>query len=86
MLLEGVSSAGLTDEVVTLFHAGGLVKVAEGGGVDGEDIRVHLVPRSDIGAWCRKRRAEGLAVDFKIFAALQLAEGQVHPTGPKLWH
>ncbi len=73
MLLEGASSAGLTDEVVTLFHAVGLVKMTEGGGVHGEDIRIHLVPRSDVETWCRDRQAEGMGVDFKIFAALHLA-------------
>ncbi len=86
MLLEGTSSAGMTDEVVTLFQAGGLVKMAEGGGVHGEDIRIHLVHRSDVRTWCRDRQAEGMGVDFKIFAALHLAQEGSRASGPRLWH
>lgn len=73
-LLEGVSSAGLSDEGVVLFQATGLRKVAEGGGVGGESIQVHLVPRRESLDWCRARQAEGKAVDFKIFAAIHLTE------------
>jgi ADP-ribose pyrophosphatase len=71
---EGPSSAGLTDEFITLFYATGLVRMTDGGGVGGEEIRVHFVHRSDVPRWCRDRRAEGMQVDFKIFAALYLAK------------
>lgn len=74
VLGEGPSSAGLTDEFITLFHASGLVRMTDGGGVGGEEIRVHFVHRSDVPRWCRDRRAEGMQVDFKIFAALYLAK------------
>jgi len=73
VLGEGPSSAGLTDEFITLFHASGLLRMTDGGGVGSEEIRVHFVHRSDVPRWCRDRRAEGLQVDFKIFAALYLA-------------
>ncbi|HRQ89395.1 MAG TPA: NUDIX hydrolase, partial [Bacteroidia bacterium] len=78
MLMEGTSSAGLTDEMNTVFLATGLVKVAEGGGVAGESIRIHLVHRSDVVKWCRDRQAEGMRVDFKIFADLHLAKSIEH--------
>ncbi len=72
LLLEGTSSAGLTDELITLYCATGLVRMTEGGGVHREDIRVHYVALSDVANWCRDRREEGLHIDFKVFAALYL--------------
>lgn len=86
MLLEGTSSAGLTDEVATLFLARGLLKVGEGGGVDGENIRIHRVPERDVVSWCRDRQAEGKGVDFKIFAALYLARFAHPPRESRLWY
>lgn len=85
-LLEGTSSAGMTDEIVTIFYATGLTKMTEGGGVHGEDIRVHYVHQSDVGKWCRDRQAAGLRVDFKIFAALQLARAVSQSAEPRLWY
>lgn len=85
VLLEGTSSAGMTDELVTIFYATGLTKMTEGGGVHGEDIRVHYVHQSDILKWCRDRQARGARVDFKIFAALHLARAASQSTEPKLW-
>ncbi len=73
MLIESPSSAGLTDELITMFHATGLVKMTEGGGIGGEDIRVHHVHENDLLEWCRAQQTEGKQVDFKIFAALHLA-------------
>jgi ADP-ribose pyrophosphatase len=85
-LLEGTSSAGMTDELVTIFYATGLTKMTEGGGVHGEDIRVHYVHQSDVPKWCRDRQAEGLRVDFKVFAALHLARSVSQTTEPRLWY
>ncbi len=86
MLMEGPSSAGLTDEFVTIFYATGLTKVGQGGGVEGENIRLHYVPESDVLSFCQDRQAEGMMVDFKVFAALQLARAKSSSTTPKLWH
>ena len=85
-LLEGVSSAGLTDETVTLFYATGLTRVNDGGGVYGEDIKVHFVHQSDALKWCRDRQAEHKLVDFKIFAALQIAKSISGSTESRLWY
>jgi len=85
-LLEGTSSAGMTDELVTIFYATGLTKMTEGGGVHGEDIRVHYVHRSDVVKWCRDREAEGKRVDFKIFAALYLARSVSQGGEARLWY
>lgn len=64
------SSAGLTDEVTDLFLAEGLRKVAAGGGVDGEDIRTHVVPLADVDGWLRARVDAGALVDPKVYAGL----------------
>lgn len=76
LLMEGASSAGLTDECAALYLAEGLTKVSAGGGVAGENIRIHLVPVSEVYSWCRDRQGEGKAVDFKIFAGLWLANAK----------
>lgn len=64
------SSPGMVSESFSLFRARDLVKTGEGGGVDGEDIRVHRVPLAAlpdrIAAW----RAEGFAVDVKLLLLL----------------
>lgn len=85
-LMDGVSSAGLTDETSTIFYATGLTKMTDGGGVGGENIKVHFVHRSDVGKWCRDRQAEGKKVDFKIFAALQLANSASDSGEARLWY
>lgn len=68
------SSAGLTNELVHLFLATQLDRRHDGGGVAGEDITVHQVPRAALASWLRDREADGALVDSKIMAALWLAE------------
>lgn len=85
-LLEGCSSAGLTDELNTIFYATGLVRVTEGGGVGGESIRVHHVHENDLVKWCRERQDEGVGVDFKIFAALHLSKNVEISRSSRLWY
>ena len=86
VLTEGTSSAGMTDELVTIFYATGLTKVTDGGGVGGEDIKVHYVHQLDVPQWCADRQRQGVLVDFKIFAALYLARSLTQESGPKLWY
>ena len=86
VLTEGPSSAGLSDEIITLFYATGLTRMHDGGGVAGEDIRVHFVHRADVVRWCKDRQAEGLLVDFKIFAALQLSASSDQSSQSRLWY
>lgn len=86
MLFEGTSSAGMTDEMVSIFYATGLTKMTDGGGVHGENIKVHYVHQSDVMKWCRDRQAEGRRVDFKIFAALHLARAVSQSTESRLWY
>ena len=72
-LLRTPTSAGMTSEYLHLFEATGLSREHAGGGTGEEDITVHLVPLVDIRAWLAEREAEGMAIDFKILAALWLA-------------
>jgi ADP-ribose pyrophosphatase len=72
-LIATPTSAGMTSELTHLFRATGLVKKHDGGGVAGEDITVHLVPRVGLREWLRQKEADGCFVDFKIHAALWLA-------------
>lgn len=67
---EFASSPGMTSETFTLIRAHGLTRVGHGGGHEGEDITVHLVPRAEIGAFVAARRADGLAVDAKMLLLL----------------
>jgi ADP-ribose pyrophosphatase len=67
------SSAGLTSEVVTIFGARGVRKVAEGGGVDGENIVVHAPPVGEVAAWLVARSRAGVLVDPKVFMGLDFA-------------
>ncbi len=85
ILGEGPSSAGLTNEFNSIFYATGLTKMTDGGGVGGEEIKVHYVAMSDVAGWCERRQSEGKMVDFKIFAALYLAKHKEQNTEGRLW-
>ncbi|MEQ1567973.1 MAG: NUDIX hydrolase [Myxococcota bacterium] len=69
-LTAGPVSAGMTSEVLTFFRAHDLVQVGAGGGVDGEDIVVHTVPRAEVREWLAQRHAEGVMADPKVYAGL----------------
>lgn len=64
------SSPGMVSESFTLFRALDLEKVGDGGGVPGEDIRVHRVPLAGFADWITDRRAEGFAMDVKLLTLL----------------
>lgn len=72
-LAKSPTSAGLTAEFIHFFHATGLVREHQGGGVAGENIRVHCVPLAELREWLAARERQGLAIDHKIHAALALA-------------
>ena len=69
-LNRGPASAGLTSEVVTLIRADGLTRTSAGGGVPGEGITVHVIPRSRIIAWLAGKAAAGHLIDHKVHAGL----------------
>ncbi len=69
-LFTGPSSPGLTSEIVAFYLAGGLRKVAAGGGVDNENIIVHEVPLADIEAWLGAQMAAGKSIDPRVYTGL----------------
>ena len=73
-LLTCPSTPGMSDEIVSIFYAGDLERIGEGGGNEGEDIAVHLVPLESAGEWLAERIKEGIYVDPKIYAGLFWAE------------
>jgi ADP-ribose pyrophosphatase len=64
------SSAGMSDEIVTFVLATGLKRIGAGGGDDSEDIRVHVVPLTEIDGWLLEKQAQGTPLDPKIYAGL----------------
>ena len=51
------TSPGMSSEMFNLVRASGLTRVGPGGGVDGEDIRVHVVPIAGLaGVHCGQAR------------------------------
>ena len=64
------SSPGMLSEGFALVRAHGVSKVGEGGGDENEDIKVHLVSRTDIPNFIEQKRAEGLGVDAKLLLLL----------------
>jgi ADP-ribose pyrophosphatase len=67
------TSPGMTSEIVNLFRARGLRKVAAGGGVGGERIVVHEVPLPEVHDWLEARAREGAAISIKVYAGLHWA-------------
>jgi ADP-ribose pyrophosphatase len=63
---SGPSSPGITSEIVHIVRAHGLRRTGQGGGVGGEKIAVHVVPRREAVEWLRRKEAEGVLVDLKV--------------------
>lgn len=70
LLVRGPSSPGITSEIVSLYRAHGVRKIGKGGGVGGEEITVHLVPRGRLRAFLREKADEGVLTDLKLGLAL----------------
>lgn len=63
---EFFSSPGMVSESFTLVRATGLVKVGNGGGVDGENILAHRVALDQLPDFVAAKRGEGCVVDVKL--------------------
>ena len=70
MLGDFYSSPGMVAESFTLVRAIGLSRVGRGGGVDGEEIVTHLVPRGELASFVAAKRAEGIGIDVKLLLLL----------------
>ncbi len=71
-LMSGPTSAGLSNEVVTFFHATGLKRLHAGGGDEHERITVHEPLLDHIDDWLAEQSQAGLLIDPKIFAGIRL--------------
>lgn len=70
-LCHGPVAAGMTNEIGYFTQVLGLQRVSAGGGVEGEDITVHVVPVAGIEAWLAEQVAtRGVLVDPRIYIAL----------------
>jgi ADP-ribose pyrophosphatase len=67
---SGPPSAGISDEVITMFVARKLKKVGEAEGDGSEDITVHEVPVDKVAAFLKRKARDGCLVDLKIYAGL----------------
>jgi len=74
-LTSGPISAGLSDEIVTLFLAEELERVGTGGGDESESITIHEVPLTEVDSWLEGRSSEGVLVDPKVYAGLYFLRG-----------
>lgn len=74
VLCQGPVAAGMTDEIGYFTQVTGLQRVGTGGGVEGEDITVHVVPIDGIEPWLAAQEARGALVDPRIFVALYFAQ------------
>lgn len=70
---EGTPSAGLSDEIITLFHATGLKKTGSGEGDGSEQITLHEIPLADVADWLSQRVQQGCMVDLKVYSGLYFA-------------
>jgi ADP-ribose pyrophosphatase len=78
-VVEGPPSPGITDEVLTFVHARDAQRVAAGGGDATEDIQVHVVPMTDVHGWLDAQRAQGRAIDVKIYTGLYIVTRRKPP-------
>lgn len=73
MVAEGAASAGITDEIITIFRARGVTKTGKGGGDGSEEIEVHEVPVAEVAEWIERRKKQGREVDLKVYVGLYFA-------------
>jgi ADP-ribose pyrophosphatase len=69
-VFSGVPSAGLSNEVINVLLADGVEKVGDGGGVEHENITVHLVPVGSVRDWLKKRERKGAMASPNVLVAL----------------
>lgn len=69
----GLAAPGHSTENVHMCIATDLVRVTDGGGVDDEDITVHVVPLSDINNWLFGQSGGGVEIGLRVYAGLYFA-------------
>ena len=76
LLLSGPIAAGMTSEILYLIRAHGLERVSAGGGVEGEDITVHVVPLAGIGEWLARQGESGKWIEPRVYTGLWFAQNE----------
>jgi ADP-ribose pyrophosphatase len=66
------TSPGMSSESFHLLKATGLTRTGPGGGVDGEDIIVHVVALTALADFLVAQRARGLIIDCRLVVAMGL--------------
>lgn len=74
LLATCATSPGVTNEESNFFLATKLTKVGTGGGVQGEEIRVHEVALTDVRSWLAQREATGILVSMPVFVGVLFAQ------------
>ena len=69
-ILDGPVSSGCSSDLVTMYLARNVEKVAEGGGDEFESIFVHKVPLKGTDAWLASMKRKGRLIEPKIYAGL----------------
>lgn len=64
------SSPGMVSESFHLMRAHDLERVHDGGGVEGENITVHVVPLDTLEGFIADKRAQGCGMDVKLLLLL----------------
>lgn len=72
-VLTGPTAPGMSSEMLHLFRATRLVRVHAGGGVEGEDITVHVVPLDDVPRWLVGHAATGTLIEPRVYVGLWFA-------------
>lgn len=73
-LYSVATSPGLSSETIDLFRATGLTQKHAGGGVDHEDITVHLAKIDELDGWLAEQQERGTAIDVKVYLAASLLQ------------
>ncbi len=73
-LCDTVSSAGLTDEVITVFRASQLSRMGPGGGDATESILLHEVDVDELANWLSDAACDGKCIDSRVYAARMFLE------------
>jgi ADP-ribose pyrophosphatase len=73
-LLTGATSSGLTDELFNGFLGLDLECVGAGGGLEGEQIEVHMIEFADLAQFLIARANDSELMDVKVLAHVYLAE------------
>jgi ADP-ribose pyrophosphatase len=79
-LMGGPSSAGMSNEIMHFMRASGLTREHAGGGVAGENIRVHEVPINQIARFVAEAMLDGFAIDPKVYAGIYFLRFEIDGT------